>query len=108
MERCEFCNAPIKEGRYGCESRKLDNGLMQRTQTCEIWELRNTLNRMSASCRELMQAMRDYEMDVDTDQPLKHREMMQRALAAIEDHDGLRMKTDRETSEWIEVFSADD
>lgn len=36
-----------------------------------------------ASCRELVQAMKDYEMDVDTDPPHKHREMMRRAQDAI-------------------------
>lgn len=35
------------------------------------------------SCRELVQAMRDYEMEVDGDKPEKHRRMMRRASAAI-------------------------
>jgi len=38
---------------------------------------------LADACRELVQAMRDYEMDVDTDPPHTHREMMDRARAAI-------------------------
>ena len=43
-----------------------------------------TIDALVAACRELMAAMRDYEMDVDTDPPHKHREMMRRAVDAIQ------------------------
>lgn len=47
-------------------------------------ERAKVVDALARSCRELVQAMRDYEMDVDIDQPRKHREMMKRAQAAIE------------------------
>lgn len=40
------------------------------------------------ACREMAQAMRDYEMDVDVDPPNTHREMMQRARSVIAKAEG--------------------
>lgn len=37
-----------------------------------------------ASVKELVDAMQQYQMDVDEEAPFKHREMMARARAAIE------------------------
>ena len=38
---------------------------------------------LACSLREVVQAMRDYEMDVDIDAPNTHRAMMQRAKLAL-------------------------
>ena len=45
--------------------------------------LQSENNALKESIRELIQAMKDYEMEVDSDAPLKHRMMMEKARKAL-------------------------
>ena len=42
------------------------------------------IDALISSCQELLNAMRSYEMDADTDPPHKHLDMMRRAKALIQ------------------------
>jgi hypothetical protein len=57
-----------------------------------VIELEASRELLAASCRELVQAMRDYGMDVDTEPPHKHRRMMERAEAVLETWEDAKSK----------------
>lgn len=55
--------------------------------------------------REMVQAMRDYEMDVDEPPPHQHRAMMERAERLLADHGGEREdRLTPEEREEVEYF----
>lgn len=51
----------------------------------EAWRYRGQRNKLLVSCKKLVQAMVDYQMEVEDTPPFKHRKMMREARANIYD-----------------------
>ncbi len=66
------------------------------TVEAELEEANDSLQDARASVAELRGAMNDYQMDVEEDPPFKHREMMKRADAVLEEPDELSQTVDLE------------